>query len=131
MRHLLLLMIAGAALCQAPKAPDRTDKVANGRFWKALSNEGRLYYVIGFSDGVVSSSLEAIATYIPNATYGETVEAIDRFFAEPENAAIPVRDAVRVFRMKLNGASPERIEEEKAAIRRAVQEQERIDRKQQ
>ena len=110
----------------APKAPsDETRQftagVRNGRFWTSLGRNEKLYYLVGLNEGASVASVADGAPYFPGgASFGETEDGIDQFYAEPANARISVLDALRVFTMKVKGATPARLEAELATLRRRI-----------
>jgi len=66
--------------------------------------------------GMVESSQKR-ELYGSNATIGETSAGIDEIFLKPENAALLVVSAIRVFVMKVKGSLPAEVEAELAELR--------------
>ena len=56
--------------------------------------------------------------YLPaTMSFGEIVKGMDRFYEEPENLILPVIEAMEIFTLKANGASPDRVEKKLAGFR--------------
>ena len=119
---LLSLVFAVASFGQSADN-QMTGGAVNGRFWMSLPSDMKATLLLGFREGIVASrNFEAVKAYISDAaTIGEVKKSIDQFYDDPANLAIAVKDASRVFVMKLSGAAPERLAAEVATLRRAAQ----------
>jgi hypothetical protein len=97
-----------------------TGGAVNGRFWMSLPDDMRAALLLGFREGIVASrDFAAVKAYVSDtATIGEVKKAIDRFYDDTANLPIAVKDASRIFVMKLNGASSVSLDIEVANTRR-------------
>lgn len=118
---LTAILFLSSALSQT--AYDRTGRARNGRFWIGMRPSDQVSFLHGFSDGVfATNSVEATKIYTPTGTsFGELARFISRLYEDPENMGIPIKDAIRLFVVKLHGASAEQLQAEMAALRRLVQ----------
>jgi hypothetical protein len=89
----------------------RTDRRWNGRYWQWLDDSEKLIFLIGFTEG---------AGWIKGITYVETRTGVNQFYMDAANARIPVKSAMAIFKMKLEGATPAEINEKTAELRRQV-----------
>jgi hypothetical protein len=78
--------------------------------------DGEIHYLRGFSQGLLIAMAES-SDYLPNATIAESVKGLDQFYEDPANAAIPITYALKVFKMKVSGATPEKLASEAATYR--------------
>ena len=58
--------------------------------------------------------------YFPRAPYGDIVKGLDSFYQEPENLIFPINNGLRIFTMKVNGATQAEVAAEVAELRRDV-----------
>lgn len=149
MRSTFLIVVALASVipCWAglPEEFQTSAGEWSGYYWRSLSQDDKLEFVIGFHSGYLyarpsnrpameqsrksclaqfanpttqqtadclGKSLDAKSEEyrhwdaldpLPGGTYGETVEATDRFFAEPENRVMPVTAAWVIAKWKREG----------------------------
>jgi hypothetical protein len=118
---LALSAIASAGIAQTKSGnPDFTGGFTNGRFWVDMPDVFKSGYVGGYTDsaqmmvgGLQSLPLHlldkeqwerAIKLHFPaGMTRGEIVEALDEFYREPLNRAIPIANALRVIAGRVQG----------------------------
>ncbi len=127
---LLLLVLAVPVLAQAPD-PYQTSSLENGRAWQLMNRGQKAAWVNGYGEGLTIGSLLAgqtwdkyAATYSTrfptNLTNVEIADAVDHFYGDaPENAPIPVPDAIWYVAQKAAG-TPSSVLDEFAAERRRV-----------
>jgi hypothetical protein len=99
----------------------RTGGLVNGHFWTpddSLKKGLQLGYLMGLSEGTRNTSLGY--SMFGDSTFKEIVDGVDDFYSDPANVLIPVRDAMRYFQLKLNGASAEKLAETLALFRRVA-----------
>ena len=84
----------------------------NGRYWNVMSSDAKLAYLLGCSEALIEEAKsEFVKKYKPGElSTGEVRTAMDRFYAEPENALIPVIDALKIVAMKANGEIQQNID---------------------
>ncbi len=112
---LLLLLCASALIADEA---DYTIGMSNGRGWKKFPNEMKIAYVAGVYDAAkVMELVCAIASVPSGTTTGETVQALDGFYADPLNASITVVGAMRYLKRKAEGADEEELNSLKAQLR--------------
>jgi len=112
MKKLKLIGIA-LAFCTGLVAADPaqfTGGYFNGRGWNGLAHDQKSFFVSGFEDGLQAIPSGQWFFGISTATYGEIVVGVDEIFQKPENAALPVAAAIKVFTAKVNGATPAEVE---------------------
>jgi hypothetical protein len=135
MKQIAILMLAGIALAAQIPENQLTFTLKNGRWWAGLSSTGKTYYLIGMADGLGSADLyaNAVAAIGPHppakpydtlsllfaaSTFAEIEIGVDRFYGEPANAAVPIVAALRLFREKVEGSTPEEQSAHAAEARR-------------
>jgi hypothetical protein len=109
----LACIVLALLFTQAAFSQDKTFLQYNGRGWRKFSGEIKLGYVIGFSDTQVCDD-DKLPCHM---NFGELVEAIDRFYSEPENLLLTVSAAIHFVTRKAAGAEPAAIEKELAQMR--------------
>jgi hypothetical protein len=133
MRHTFFLAVFSAlAFGQALPANQTTPAgFRNGRYWNSRVDSLRLFYLAGYFDGFDKGILEFLnrdtekrilaleSANIPSVTNGETLTALNRFYADPENLNIPIWRAIRVAALKF-AARPAREAEAEMEAARAV-----------
>ncbi|HEX4137021.1 MAG TPA: hypothetical protein VHY84_20590 [Bryobacteraceae bacterium] len=123
MKALLAVVVAVAVLicaqvvaAQAPLGGSdvMTYGKINGRAWRSMPDAAKITYVVGALEGAMSASpAEYAAKYmLGELKTGEVRDAIDRFFAEPENILINVIEALHIVAMRVMGASQQSIDTE-------------------
>jgi len=114
---LILLALTLLSVAQEkPAIPPFTNGMCNGRHWQVFMDKGN--YLVGFLDGLRAARSPS-RPYIPEPlSMVELVKAVDRFYQEPENLAIPVPEALRIVALKANGAPQSEIDSVSAAARR-------------
>jgi hypothetical protein len=102
----LLFLIVSLTFCYAADITDqRTNGQLNGRFWTTLTNNEKLFFVLGYCE------LRPPPWECPSKTeFGDIVKGIDRFYQEPENLRLPVIFAADIFKLKVAGAKTSEIE---------------------
>lgn len=138
MKTTLCLLTAGllpVAIGQVPQVAQQPDPLMtlgryNGRAWLKMGQSLKLGYLSGYCDGVRSTVAEGGPSYvaatntfkalIPLSTDGDMVDFLDTFFKTPENRPLPIGLALRVFAIKLKGASEAEINALLAVLREQV-----------
>src|SRR5271157_2373295 len=108
MRKSVILFALAVILPCFAQAPDveRTNGGANGRFWANLSSTSKLFFIVGFDEGIGIAAPFSEQKYFAKGTpYGDVVKGLDRFYQEPENLMIPISDSLVIFQLKVNGAT--------------------------
>src|SRR2546430_451022 len=123
---IFVLMLASWSQVFCSENPVFTATMMNGRGWKMLKTESKLAYVAGLYDGMGYADLlwkdgHLRGRYLAQARYDEISEAVDQFYSDPANAAVPVLYAIEIFRMRKDG-------EPAADIARKIEEVRRITR---
>jgi hypothetical protein len=106
----------------------------NGRFWERLKPSDRLWFIIGVHEGLNITGISEAATmrlYFPDIPYGDILKGVDRFYAEPENLRFPVVYALKIFALKVNGATQSEIDKDLAEHRQAIKDVEKAIKKKQ
>jgi hypothetical protein len=120
MLKIALLPILVISACFADDDLTHTDGAVNGRGWQSASNSFKTGYVVGFQDTLNGLGSKESSTLLPkNMTVGDAIRAIDIFYEERENRAIPIIGAISVVTAKANGMSPTELEQFKANLRRS------------
>jgi hypothetical protein len=99
----------------------QTNGCRNGNFWIELNDTGRLYFVIGFNEGVWSiynnlySQIKFQKTkkliektlseeYCSEGTiYGSLIDFLNKFYSTTQYRIIPVNTALEWFHLSANG----------------------------
>jgi hypothetical protein len=114
MNLLKLMMVCALVFAARAQTPENefTGGVANGRTWQALPSEFRTGFLVGFREGIIASENdEANRVYISDsATIGQVKKGIDLFYSDPANLAIGIKDASRIFLVRLGGADAATVE---------------------
>jgi hypothetical protein len=112
MKRICLLAVLCAAVAAQDKRDDAdlTNNVSNGRAWRLMALTSKIYYLSGFGDGLIRGDSTAIPVYYSKRTVNrEIIEWLDSFYRAPENVSIAIPDAMRVFKLKTDGAAEDRI----------------------
>jgi hypothetical protein len=105
MRNVICLFLLCACVLVADDA-DYTAGMSNGRGWRKFPNDMKIAYVAGIYDaGKVQGLVCKEAAFLGGITTGQTVQALDGFFADPLNVSITVIGAMRYLERKAQGAS--------------------------
>jgi hypothetical protein len=91
------------------QVPDQTFGMINGRYWRTVPEWFRLGYIAGFNDHYAWTGSKE-AWFKATFSAGEVQEAVDEFFKDPANSALPVPVGIAAVRMRFNGEPPEQIE---------------------
>ena len=125
MRLLGVALLVAAVVSAGPVSDSDllTGTFLNGRGWRTMSEKDKFVYLFGLTDGMGIGDLACKdATlrkiYLARASADETVKALDRFYDEPANGSVMVWDAMRVFRLKVDGRPQSEIVEATEAGRR-------------
>jgi len=128
---LLLLVLAVPVLAQAPD-PYKTNSLDNGRAWRLMNRAEKAAWASGYGEGLTRGSMLAGQTYDKYATTYlthfpanlaniEIADAVDRFYADaPENAPVPVSDAIWYVAQKAAGTPSSVLDEFVAGRRKAA-----------
>jgi hypothetical protein len=121
-----LLLIAMAYGQQT--SVDRTGNLFNGRAWKSWDaghDLARSGYLIGVAEATKTvkciSKNEELSPEFPFVLRPvEIIEALNRFYDDPENMPIPIRWALHIVSLKVNGKTSEEIHATIERLRRSV-----------
>ena len=126
----------------------------DGYEWETMSEESKLYYIIGYGDGMsrVLAPIDYLLSvdeerfgecekrgvgfvydlYIEDFPWGvlydDTVEGVNHFYDDFRNMRIAIPDAIRVVSMQLYGESEESINSEIEDLRKDLEEEEKLER---
>lgn len=122
---LLLTTLVASAQTRPDIAPP-----SNGADWMKLSSTEKLFWSIGYSQGysealnkidVASGTNSACAnlatrTAAQTATAGkvsgfELVSGLEKFYADPANALVPIGNAIRIYLLQASGKDQTTIQE--------------------
>lgn len=125
-----LLFLASAAIAADRTATPEITPPSNGEDWMRLSSTEKLFWSIGYSTGYLDAlnkidiasgpnspcALLASRTERQTATAGkvtgfELVSGLEKFFADPANALIPVGSAIRIYLLQASGKDQTTIQE--------------------
>lgn len=124
-----LLFVATAAIAADRTTPEITPP-SNGEDWMRLSSTEKLFWSIGYSQGYLDALNKIDVASGPNspcaqlaarterqsATAGkvtgfELVSGLEKFYADPANAPIPVGSAIRIYLLQASGKDQTTIQE--------------------
>lgn len=114
--------------------------LCNGREWRQMGEAGRAFYLRGMYDGAsyAIDKYGALAMETANLKFvdltlslnggmvskgtglDELYEGVTKFYREPANLGISVMEAVRLYILKVKGASAAEIEKKVAELRHAA-----------
>jgi len=108
-----LLMVVAVPLTAQNEGSNFTNGfpgVGNGRFWKGLTTYEKLVWISGFYIGAVSMSAQdgcdkKPSKMLPQLTFGEVRDSVDRFYSEPENNLIIIPEAIHYVKLKTGNSS--------------------------
>lgn len=92
----------------------------NGRAWQSLAPDTRFLFIYVINESFTrAEQKEKQFQYIPESlSFGETMESLNRFYAEPENRLIPIMDALHIASDKAKGVAQPEIDRQIAGQRR-------------
>src|SRR5712691_16218 len=94
-----VFLLCGCAL--VADDADYTAGMSNGRGWKKFPSDMKIAYVAGIYDAAkVMLLLCKEAVFPSGVTTGQTVQALDGFYADPLNGSITVVGAMRYIERK-------------------------------
>jgi hypothetical protein len=125
-----LLLIATVGVAQQRPATPEISAPTNGEEWLKLSSTEKLFWAVGYSQGY-REALEKIdvtsgpgspcsglaaRTERQTSTAGkmtgfELVSGLERFYADPANAVIPIGSAIRIYLLQASGKDQTTIQE--------------------
>jgi hypothetical protein len=126
---MLLLLLCGFAAGQ----DTFTNGLVNGRFWASISTvQSKRALLLGFREGLKIGILQfvdcgnekvkiALEMSFPSSeklNSDELISAMDRFYAEPLNRAIPIGQALIYIGAEVTGMKPAQLAEVLADFRR-------------
>lgn len=130
-----LLLVMSLGLCVSVHADENsklwyTAGSVNGRFWQSMSDSQKVHFLYGFSAGMqIAAGItwgdkkreSVIPLFESGLTYGEDRRALDRFYSDPANAKVLIKEAIPIEAKRAKGASSAEVEQETAYARwRAV-----------
>jgi hypothetical protein len=100
----------------------KTSGLYNGRIRKTLDESVKLLWLEVAVNGVLyataaTNTMDKIKTILPGLTYQETSQALDSFYATPENANIPVVFALQIVTMKAGGVDQDTVTKQTNELR--------------
>lgn len=126
----LLLFVATAAFAADRAATPEITPPSNGEDWMRLSSTEKLFWSIGYSQGYLDALNKIDVASGPNspcaqlaartesqsATAGkvsgfELVSGLEKFYADPANALVPVGSAIRIYLLQASGKDQTTIQE--------------------
>lgn len=123
----LLLLMAAPALAQRVDPADMTLGMPNGRAWLKWNQTMKVFYVLGYTNGVRVAALNSnapvddaqivIHDLTPSGVISDTVEFLNTFFI-PENRSLPIGYGLEIMAMKTRGATDAAIDEQLRRMRR-------------
>ena len=97
---------------------DYTAGMSNGRGWKKFPSDMKIAYVAGIYDAAkVQTLICKEAGFLGGITTGQTVQALDLFYADPLNGSITVVGAMRYLERKAQGANEAELNKMKGELR--------------
>jgi hypothetical protein len=133
----MLCSVILTSVAIAGEDPIFTAGSINGRAWHNMTDNEKLYYAAGFMDGVVQGtgdtrdaasaecrqaspqSSQIKARYLsPRASLNELRMAVDGFYGDPANIAIPIFEAFRMTVKQAAGVSAAAIDYEVRILRK-------------
>lgn len=125
----LLLLLATSAVAADRTTPEITPP-NNGSEWMRLSSTEKLFWSIGYSQGYLEALNKidiasgpnspcqqlALRTEAQSATAGkvtgfELVSGLEKFYADPANALVPIGSAIRIYLLQASGKDQTTIQE--------------------
>jgi hypothetical protein len=123
-RQAIIAALFALSLLAQPPATDLTNGAYNGRGWPRMTVSMCGFYVSGVLDGIgaarVAKDSNLYVTLTSKLTIGEYVDALDRFYAEPTDRAIPIPWAMCWVARKAAGWSEADLKEYETTLRRMV-----------
>jgi hypothetical protein len=135
-----LVFVLGAILLSAqnaaPQNPSaevtstwKTTGSWNGRFWKHLSPEERIMFLLGYESGVEEVAIPSAGSFerfnelyklfwAKALTFVEVRAALNAFYETPENGSISIHNAIHLISKRSEGATEADIQEEIADLRK-------------
>jgi hypothetical protein len=110
-----------AEVAQRPIENGRTLGFLNGRTWRDASADTKVAYMSGLLEMLLlTPGADASKYFGRNLTAAENSSAVDRFYEEPANIAIPVPFALQIVAMHANGDTPDKVENFTATVRLTI-----------
>lgn len=125
----LLLLLATSAIAADRATPEITPP-NNGEEWMKLSSTEKLFWSIGYSQGYLDALNKIDIASGPNSPCGqlaarterqsatagkvtgfEVVSGLEKFYADPANALIPIGSAIRIYLLQASGKDQTTIQE--------------------
>ena len=125
----LLLLLATSAVAADRTTPE-INPPNNGSEWMRLSSTEKLFWSIGYSQGYLEALDKidvasgpnspcqqlAMRTEQQSATAGkvtgfELVSGLEKFYADPANALVPIGSAIRIYLLQASGKDQATIQE--------------------
>lgn len=106
------ILLSCAAVIAVDVSPALTSGAVNGRFWSSLTEDTKCVYLLGLQEGVVVGGGPdgVVRLYRSEATRVELAAGIDEIYRKPENAGLPVFMVLKIFTLKVKGATPADVE---------------------
>lgn len=103
----------------------------NGRYWNRLSIQQKLAYLIGFQEAAEFIALTTVTgpyeqfkevhdRYLGQSTFGEIIDSLDAFYAEPANRPLAIIGAMAWYQNKVNGCPAAQLQEQLEKMRANV-----------
>src|SRR6187549_3017786 len=117
-----VLLVASAGFAQQRAAAPEIHPPSNGSEWLKLSSTQKLFWSIGYSQGyrealdkidvtsgpatqcaAVAARTERQSSTSGKLTGFDLVAGLEKFYAEPANAVIPIGSAIRIYFLQASG----------------------------
>jgi len=142
MKRILVFLVLLSAVAVAQNAdgtpnPSRTAGFANGRFWRALTPESKLVWLVAYRDGLSWATVmhqkgnnanlsrvineETNPLFPATLTWEETAASLDQLYEVPENRQIALPNALQIVVLRAAGVAPDVIDRQVAVFRRVSQ----------
>jgi hypothetical protein len=126
----LLALFAANGGCQ-PLGPESLN---DGRLWNDMNTTVKTVYLIGYMDAACFVSLSAAKSSEgspdemfrrfyptgPETTGAQLLQALDGFYANPQNLRIPIPHAIQLVAARASGLSAVEVERRIEILRRAI-----------
>lgn len=100
----------------------------NGNYWKNMSQNEKVFYLVGFTQGLAIAISDIDPSKLDSETYkfypkeasgrsfNSMIQSLDKFYADYRNSAIAVPFALEIINMERNGATEDQINKYRKAV---------------
>ena len=130
-KRLLMLLLLLAGLAMAQPTLFMTKGEANGFFWKDLTEDLKVSFLVGIdsgrgfvahwylADSPVCSDIVLRGKAGPHITNADTAKEVDKFYQNPSNVPLPISLALVYIYKRLTGASQQELDQFRASALKA------------